>query len=333
MGKFFKYNKYIHITALLFIGLDLFNMTKDNKNSFLIFMTLFLIIIINNYLRIKYFYNDKNKFIISILAYMIISNLIIYNIGGYVDILSFMIIYELILFTEGKYSRILIGLAIVSTFFINIFKDTNLMEILSLQFWQENSLDIGLMAIYISFYSISLFSYKALRIEKRKVDSLNKELELSYKTLLEQSEKIEELTIAKERNRVAGEIHDVLGHSLVALNMNLDVAEKIIHKDIGETKQLLIKSKSLAKESMESLREAVYALKLENNNLLRERLEEMINNIQSAGTIKVILNQDENIESIYLEYKNIIYNSIKEAITNSIKHVYYYQGKVDFIYH
>lgn len=324
MLKFLRYNNCIHIIPHIFIGLDLFNRTKGNLNSLLIFMGLFLIIIINNYLRVNYFYKDGNKFFASIFVYLILSNFVIYNIGGYVDIFNFMIIYELILFTEGKRSRIFIGLAIATTFFISIFRHTNLVEILNLQFWQENSLDIALMAIYIIFYSTSLFSYKALRIEKVKVDRLNKELELSYTKLLEQSEKIEELTIAKERNRVAGEIHDSLGHSLVALNMNLDVAEKIIYKDIDTAKELLTKSKGLAKESMGSLRRAVYALKEEDTSLLAEKLQEIINNINSAGTINIILNQDESIESLPLEYKNIIYKSIKEAITNSIKH-----GKTD----
>lgn len=326
MEKFFRYNKYIHIIAHIFIGLDLFNRTKDNVNSLLIFMSLFLLIMINNYLRVNYFYQDGNKFFLSIFVYIILSNFVIYNIGGYVDIFHFMIIYELILFTEGKRARIFIGLAIANTFFISIFKYTNLIEILSLQFWQENSLDIALMAIYIIFYSTSLFSYKALRGEKIKVDRLNKELELSYKKLLDQSEKIEELTITKERNRVAGEIHDTLGHSLVALNMNLDVAEKIIDKDINKVKKLLTKSKDLAKESMESLRGAVYALKEENTSLLAEKLEEIIHNIQSAGAMEILLDQDEMVEALPLEYKNIIYNLIKEAITNSIKH-----GKADQI--
>lgn len=326
MEKFFRYNKYIHIIAHIFIGLDLFNRTKGNVNSLLIFMSLFVIIMINNYLRVNYFYKDGNKFFLSIFVYIILSNFVIYNIGGYVDIFHFMIIYELILFTEGKRARIFIGLAIANTFFISIFKYTNLIEILSLQFWQENSLDIALMAIYIIFYSTSLFSYKALRIEKIKVDRLNKELELSYKKLLDQSQEIEELTITKERNRVAGEIHDTLGHSLVALNMNLDVAEKIIDEDINKVKKLLTKSKDLAKESMESLRGAVYALKEENTSLLADKLEEIIHNIQSTGAMEILLDQDETVESLPLEYKNIIYNSIKEAITNSIKH-----GKADQI--
>lgn len=320
MRKFFKDIDFIHIVLHLIIGLDFLNKVKEDTNSYLILIGLFLFITINNYLRVKFFYKDNDRFFLSMLIYMILSNILIYNMNGYVDIFNFMIMYELILFTEGSRSKIFIGLSILSTFFISIFRQVSFIEVLDLQFWRDELINIAMLALYLFYYSFTLFAYKALRGEKIKVDRLNKDLQLSYKTLMEQSEKIEELTIAKERNRVAGEIHDTLGHNLVALNMNLDVAGKIMDKDIEKTKELLNKSKSLAKESMESLRKAVYALKEENPRLLAEKLEEIINNIQSTGSVEVILNQDEEVETLPLQYKNIIYNSIKEALTNSIKH-------------
>ena len=186
MGRIFKYNRYIYIVVHIFIGLDIFNRTKDNINIFLIFMGLFLLVVLNNYLRVKYFYKDGNKFFLSMLIYMIISSILIFNINGYVDILNFMIIYELILFTGGNRSKIFIGLAIVNTFFIIILRNLTLAEILSLQFWQnnlslqfwqENLIDLFWVIIYLLFYLVSLFGYKALRNEKWKVDRLNKELE------------------------------------------------------------------------------------------------------------------------------------------------------------
>ena len=95
MKKFFRYNNYVYQILHVFIGLDLFNRTKDNVDSLLIFTGLFLVIVINNYLRGKYFYKDGDKFFLSMFIYMILSNILIYNINGYVDMFNFMIIYEL----------------------------------------------------------------------------------------------------------------------------------------------------------------------------------------------------------------------------------------------
>jgi len=318
--KYLKYSDYLYIFAHVFIGLNIFNRTKSNVNSFLIFMGLFLLIIINNYSRAKHFYKDGDKYFLSMFVYMVLSGILIYNLGGNVTILYYMILSELIIFTEGKRSKVFILLSIISVLFLSIGRHISLREILKLDFWQENYIDVVMMVLYLAVYSLFLFTYKALRMEKRKVDNLNKELEVSNNILTEQSKKIEELTIVKERNRVAGELHDSLGHSLVALNMNLDVAGKIIDKDIDKAKELINKSKVITKESMINMRRIVYALKEEDHVLLIEKLKDMISNIENSGLVEIVLNADEKIESLSLEYKNIIYNSIKEAITNSIKH-------------
>jgi len=237
-----------------------------------------------------------------------------------------MILYELILYTDGKISLFFVLLQVLIFLFINAYKIGISQSLVTLEFWKEYILDVAMVFMFIIFYSISLYSYKILRKEKHKVDKLNKELELSYKKLKEQSEKIEELTIAKERNRVAREIHDNLGHSLVALNMTLDVAEKTIDRDMEKAKELILKSQKLVKESMDNLRKAVYALKEEKHERFTKSIEEMAENIESTGKVKVILNINDKSESLSPEYKEILYFTIKEALTNSIKH-----GKADEI--
>lgn len=320
MGRFVKYNNYLYIVLHIVIGLDVFNRTKDNTGNLVIFMGMIMFIVINNHLRLKYFYMDRKRYQLSVFVFMILSSILIYNIGGYSYIFQFTILYELIIFTGGKGWKRLIGLQIVNILTLSVFINLNSTEILSLDFSQETLIGILFEIVNLLFFIFILFAYRALKVEKIKVDRLNKELELSYNKLIEQSEEIEKLTIAKERNRVAGEIHDNLGHSLVALNMNLDVAEKLMDSDMDKTRELLYKAKTLSKESMGSLRKAVYALKEEYSITLTERLKVIIDNIQSTGSIEIILNIDEEIEGLSLEHKNVIYNCIKEAITNSIKH-------------
>ena len=318
MKKFLKYNNFLYIAVHIFIGIDTFNRLQGDTKRLLIFGSIFLIIALNNYIRFKYFNGDK--YFLSMLIYMILSALLIYNVSGYSDIFSFMIIYELILFTEGPRSKIFIILAISNFLFLNIFRYFTLNELFSMGFWEENTLDILMSIIFVGTYSLVLASYKALRKEKHKVDKLNKELGESYNKLIEQSKKLEELTIEKERTRVAGEIHDSLGHSLIALSMNLDVAEKIIGEDIDKTGELISKSRDLTEESMANLRKAVYTLKEEADLPLVTRIEDTINNIVSTGIVDINLNLDGDIENIPIKHKNIVYNSVKEMITNSIRH-------------
>lgn len=326
MKKIYKYNNCLYIALRIFIGLDIIYRCRNNTNNLFVFFGLFLIIVTNDHLRGKFFYKNIKKYYISIFSSMIIGLIIAFNIEGYIDVYFYIILYELILFTEGKISRFFISLEMIFLLTLIFFRIQPTKDTRLLRFWKENILDIMMILLGLFFYCLTLFAYKALRKEKREVDRLNKELELSYNKLKEQSEKIEELTIAKERNRVAGEIHDNLGHSLIALNMNLDVVEKIIDNDLSKAKELIYKSQTLTKESMENLRKAVYALKEESPKTLRDSIKKIVDNIEATGNVQVNLDIDEKVEELLLEYKDIIYTSIKEALTNSIKH-----GKADRI--
>lgn len=190
--------------------------------------------------------------------------------------------------------------------FILLLRITLLEGIGILQALRENILDFLMVFALLFFNTTSVFSYRALIIEKNRVEKLNKE--------------IEELTIEKERNRVAQEIHDNLGHNLVALNMNLDVVGNMLEED-NEIENIILRCQRLTKNSMENLRRAVYALKdKELSQGLIVSIENLIHNIDDGSNIRIVSNIDENIENYSPEYKNIIYTTIKESITNSIKH-------------
>lgn len=320
MNKIYKYHNYLYTALRIFIGLDIIYRCKDNIGSLLIYLMLYLIIIVNDHIRWRYLYKNIRNFYISVLLSMIISLIVDISVGGYINIYSFVILYELIIYTEGKISRAFISLEITAYIGLILFRIWSVIDGGLLEFLQEDILDIFMILLGLFFYCLTLFATKALRKEKKEVERLNKELELSYNKLKEQSEKLEELTITKERNRVAGEVHDNLGHSLVALNMNLDVAEKILDKDITKAKELIIKSQSLTKESMDDLRKAVYALKEGRPRTLMDSIRKITDDIESTGKVKTCLKIQEKAEELSHEYKDIIYFSIKEALTNSIKH-------------
>lgn len=326
MEKLNKYYQYLYYALRIFIGLDIIFRTKSNILHLVLFTGLFGILVFNDRLRWRIFYNNIKLFYASVFVSMIIGLILSIMVKGYIDIYFYVLLYELILFTEGRISNFFIGLVISLFVFMLLYRVLdgdyyNLAFIL-----KENLLDLIMIFIGMFFYCVALFTFRALRKEKRKVEKLNEELEKSYSLLKAQAERIEELTITKERNRVARELHDNLGHGLIALNMNLDVAEKTIDRDMEKAKELILKSQKLVKESMDNLRKAVYALKEEKHERFTKSIEEMAENIESTGKVKVILNINDKSESLSPEYKEILYFTIKEALTNSIKH-----GKADEI--
>jgi signal transduction histidine kinase len=150
---------------------------------------------------------------------------------------------------------------------------------------------------------------------------LNEELNVMNKKLKDSILTIENLTISKERNRIAQEIHDTLGHCLTALVMHLEFLKKISDKENTKNLELIKKTENIARESMKELRKAVYALK-EDEDIYKDfkfSLNNMAENI-SLNDIKVDFDFIGNVNELKLELKNIIFKTLQEIITNSLKH-------------
>jgi signal transduction histidine kinase len=153
------------------------------------------------------------------------------------------------------------------------------------------------------------------------MENLNKKLEDVNLTLKEYSDKIEELTIAKERTRIAQELHDSIGHSLVALKMNLEYAENVAEVQPKKAKEVINKAQEISQECIANLRKAVSLLKEDAVvEKLREAINELFENFKASDHIKFELVMDNDVEYVSPDIKNCIYRTIREAITNGIKH-------------
>lgn len=308
MKKWERYTYILRQFMYLVFLYDIVSSNMGNRKSLIIFTTLFLLIVINDYLRFYYLYKkSEGIYYISIVVSIIIAAILAFFIWGYINVYLYITIVDIAFLSNKRAVKYLSTLNILVLVSIPLLQCLILDETGILEFFKIYAFDYLILCIYLLFYITSVFSFRALIIEKNRVEKLNKE--------------IEELTITKERNRVAQEIHDNLGHSLVALNMNLDVAYNVIDKDMDKTKELIDKCQNLAQDSMDSLRKAVYALKDEDiSKGLIKSIEKLVYNIEDENNMKVNLNIDEEIENYSPEYKNLIYTIIKESITNSIKH-------------
>lgn len=303
-----RYINYVYFILRILILVDIVIRTKADLNNCFIFTGLFLFILVNDYLRHNYFYRNQRKYYASLLMSMLISPVIIILLSGYVSVYLYMIIYEIILYNDGKIAKLLLKgeLLIVLLLFIGSSISLDII------YWQTDLVDILMSFLLWFFYLIALFSYKSLIKAKRKVDKLNQELALS-------DEENKRLLLANERNRIAGEIHDNLGHNLVALNMHLDGLKHMLGTDNKQIAAIISKTQTITKNSLTDLRKVVYALKDDDNENITTTIKKIIANIESLNTVKVFLNINEAVNEL-MEIKDLICSIIKESLTNSIKH-------------
>ncbi len=266
---------------------------------------------VNDYIRQKSLKNHKSiwyhlsfilsNVIVSYLSYKIkCSGLVIYNI---------ILIIDLLLFNE-KAPVFLIIINFIA-FCIPDMLNTNPSDNLSIE---------KIFLNYISIFTI-VYIIKSITIDKIKTDKLNIELRNANSKLKEYSAKLEELTISKERTRIAQELHDSIGHSLIALSMNLEYAENIIKSKPEKAEEVIKKSHSISKNCIEKLREVVNVLKEDHKiKNLREGINELFLNFQDNEKYKFNLKMDDDIESESPKIKSCIYKTVMECITNGIKH-------------
>lgn len=181
----------------------------------------------------------------------------------------------------------------------------------------------GLGIQLLAYFGVSgmLYNQRILEIEKEEIKQLNEKLKLSNIKLQDYALEVEEVTISKERTRVAQELHDSLGHSLMALAMHLEFAKKICTTKPQKVEEVLEQSEKIAKTSINDLRKAVTLLNSEIEIVnLDNSIEKLINNFYLVSNLKITYIKNRSINELSPLIKTSIYKTIQECITNSLKH-------------
>ena len=78
---------------------------------------------------------------------------------------------------------------------------------------------------------------------------MRQKLATANEQLKEYSQKIEELATVQERNRIARDIHDSLGHALTSLNIQMQTAVKLWDREPAQAHSFLTQAHSLSRKS------------------------------------------------------------------------------------
>ena len=148
-----------------------------------------------------------------------------------------------------------------------------------------------------------------------------KKLARANEKLRQYAAKIEDIATLQERNRIAREIHDSLGHSLTIFNLHLEAALKILPSDPQEATELLKEAKQVGKTALKDVRQSVATLRsnqLEGKSF-QEAITDLIEDLNRSTGISP--QYDINIfHTVSDDVKITIYRILQEAITNICKY-------------
>lgn len=177
---------------------------------------------------------------------------------------------------------------------------------------------LGISAIFIDRAVNALLQEFQSR---QKLSFANEQLAIANAQLREYAFRIEELATIQERNRIARDIHDSVGHALTVLNLHLEAALKLWKSDPEEATEFITEAKKLGSNALREVRQSVTALRVDplEGQSLQQAITLLIEDFQRSSSIKptLELNLQQPIKN---EIKIVIYRIIQEALTNICKH-------------
>lgn len=183
----------------------------------------------------------------------------------------------------------------------------------------------NLITFIAALVFVVVFSQMSVEQEKARteVERLAHELEEANQQLRQYAVQAEELAITRERNRLAREIHDGVGHYLTTIFMQIQAAEAIYHSDQTKAVGALEKAKELTQSALTDVRRSVAALRfpIEQNGSLVEMINATIKGTEVTG-LKSELIVKGTPRPLNPQVELTCYRTAQEGLNNVQKHAH-----------
>jgi two-component system sensor histidine kinase ChiS len=156
-----------------------------------------------------------------------------------------------------------------------------------------------------------------VELRTKELAEANRSLEVSVR---ETAVTLAEVSVLEERNRIAHEIHDVVGHTLTAAIVQLEASKKLAGRDLVKSVEKLDIINGLVRKGLDDIRRSVRLLKDEGETFdLHAALDDLIRDTELTMGVEI----DAHIEPLpplaWLTQR-VIYHALQEGLTNGIRH-------------
>jgi signal transduction histidine kinase len=143
-----------------------------------------------------------------------------------------------------------------------------------------------------------------------------------YQDLVEEKERMVEVQ-EEARKKLARDLHDGPTQSVAAMAMRINLARRMMTKNVKQATDELVKIEELAHRTTKEIRHMLFTLRpliLESQGL-NAALEAMAEKMRETFSQNVIINVDEKIlEDVEMGKQGVIFYIIEEATNNARKH-------------
>ena len=178
------------------------------------------------------------------------------------------------------------------------------------------SLNIVLFVLYL------VLLVQSQHHEKERIASLNKQLEEANVRLRAYALEAERTAETRERNRLAREIHDTLGHTLTGIAAGLDACIVLVDTAPAVVKKQLEKIRETARHGIVDVRRSVKKLRPDDLEKLplQQAIKKVIAEFSASSGVEIQLVELGWPEKLREDEEEVIYRIVQEGITNARRH-------------
>lgn len=159
------------------------------------------------------------------------------------------------------------------------------------------------------------------RDSRDRASHLVEELAAAHQELQRYADRVHTLAVAEERNRMAREMHDSVGHHLTILKVSLENAERYRERDPQAAWQDVRQAKQLTVDALHEVRRWVRAMRPPVLDGLRgsAALRELTRSFQGTGLdVDVVVDGAER--PLDEDRELVLFRVVQEGLTNALRH-------------
>ncbi len=180
-------------------------------------------------------------------------------------------------------------------------------------------------AIYLSGFAFFVaFAHLTRQANEARAESerLLRELQEAHHALQAYAAQVEKLAVAEERNRLAREMHDTIGHRLTVAAVQLEAAQRLLPEAPERTAGMIATVREQVRAALNELRHTVAALRqpLESDLPLERAIPRLVTDFEQATGLQVTLEWPRALPPLTPPQRLTLFRAIQEGLTNVHKH-------------
>ncbi|WP_234017213.1 sensor histidine kinase [Nostoc sp. 'Lobaria pulmonaria (5183) cyanobiont'] len=186
--------------------------------------------------------------------------------------------------------------------------------------WDWRLSNILLFSLTLVFALLLINALLAERQSREQLEIAHQQLEITNQQLCQYALRIEDQATLQERNRIAREIHDGLGHTLAAQTIQINNTLLFWQSNNDKALTFLKQAKELGAEALLEIRRSLSVLRSNplQGQSLKSAIEKLLRDFQQTTGIEPSCKID--VPHIPTEVNTALYRIVQESLTNICKH-------------